>query len=275
MRKMKYLAIAIALSLSFSLATAVPAMAGPARYSLTISMTHGGWIAQPDDGTFIYDEGTVVDLMAIPDPGYRFVAWTGDVDTIADIYAATTTITMNGDYSIHAAFYKWYFLAVTTTQGGSIAEPGEDIFAYDEGAVVNLVAIPDEGNRFVEWTGDVGSIDDVYAATTTITMNGDYFITANFQKLSIPPPWGIGGCFIATAAYGTPTAKQIDVLREFRDVVLLKSTVGSQFVALYYKFSPPVADFIAGHEVLRTMVRELLVDPVVRVVEAAGDVWRN
>jgi len=82
-------------------------------------------------------------------------------------------------------------------------------------------------------------------------------------------------CFIATAAYGTPTAKQIDVLREFRDVVLLKSTVGSQFVALYYRLSPPIADFIARSDLLRTLVRELLVDPIVWVVEATGNIWRN
>jgi hypothetical protein len=91
---------------------------------------------------------------------------------------------------------------------------------------------------------------------------------------STPPP-SIGGCFIATAAYGTPTAKQIDVLRAFRDVVLLKSTVGSKFVSLYYQLSPPIADFIAGHELVRTLVRELLVDPIVRVVESTGDIWRN
>jgi hypothetical protein len=82
-------------------------------------------------------------------------------------------------------------------------------------------------------------------------------------------------CFIATAAYGTPTAEQIDVLREFRDVVLLKSTVGSRFVTLYYQFSPPVADFIARSDVLRTLVRELLVDPIVWIVEATGGIWRN
>jgi len=83
------------------------------------------------------------------------------------------------------------------------------------------------------------------------------------------------GCFIATAAYGTPTTEQIDVLREFRDVVLLKSKMGSQFVALYYRLSPPIADFIAGNEVLRTLVRELLVDPIVWLVEATADVWGN
>jgi len=82
-------------------------------------------------------------------------------------------------------------------------------------------------------------------------------------------------CFIATAAYGTPSAEQINVLREFRDVVLLESTVGSQFVALYYQLSPPVAEFIAGNGLLRTLVRELLVDPIVWVVEATGDIWRN
>ena len=81
--------------------------------------------------------------------------------------------------------------------------------------------------------------------------------------------------FITTAAYGTPTAEQIDVLREFRDVVLLENSVGSEFVSLYYQLSPPVADFIAGSGFLKTVVRELLVDPVVWIVEATGAIWRN
>ena len=84
-----------------------------------------------------------------------------------------------------------------------------------------------------------------------------------------------GFCFIATAAYGTATIEQIDVLRELRDVVLLKSAIGSQFVALYYRLSPPVADFIAGNEMVRTLVRELLVDPIVCIFEATRDIWGN
>ena len=51
--------------------------------------------------------------------------------------------------------------------------------------------------------------------------------------------------------------------------------MGSQFVALYYQFSPPIADFIAGNSFLRTLVRELLLDPFVWVVEATGEMWRN
>ncbi len=82
-------------------------------------------------------------------------------------------------------------------------------------------------------------------------------------------------CFIATAAYGTPTAEQIDVLREFRDVVLLESTAGPQVVVLYYQLAPPISDLVARSSLSRTLVRKLLVDPVVWVVEGIGPVWRN
>jgi hypothetical protein len=103
-------------------------------------------------------------------------------------------------------------------------------------------------------------------------IEGDSLQFTTKTSSTLPPSQG---CFIATAAYGTPTAEQIDVLREFRDVVLLKNTVGSQFVALYYQFSPPVADFIAENSFLRTLVRELLIDPIVWVVEATGDIWQD
>jgi hypothetical protein len=250
-----------------------------AQYDLTIDSTVGGNVTTPGEGLFPdYDAGTVVDLVATPDADYRFVNWTGDVGTIADVNAAATNITMNGDYEIIANFIAQYDLTIDSTVGGNVTTPGEGLFPdYDAGTVVDLVATPGEGYRFVNWTGDVGAIADVNAAATNITMNGDYSVTANFiEESSTPPPWGSrGGCFIATAAYGTPTAEEIDVLREFRDAVLLKSTVGSQFVALYYRFSPPIADFIAGNELLRTLVRELLIDPIVWVVETTGDIWRN
>jgi hypothetical protein len=165
-----------------------------------------------------------------------------------------------------------YELTISSTSGGSVTNPGVGTFTYVAGSVVNLVASPDADYKFVNWSGDVDAIANVNAASTTITMQDDYLITASFEEVpsSFPLP-----CFIATAAYGTPVAEQIDVLREFRDVVLLESTVGSQFVSLYYQLSPPVANFIAGNELLRTLVRELLVDPIVWMVEATGDIWRN
>jgi len=82
-----------------------------------------------------------------------------------------------------------------------------------------------------------------------------------------------GGCFIATAAYGTETAKELDILREFRDGVLLPNRLGASVVSLYYQVSPPVANFISQYEVLRTAVRVGFVDPIVRILIWSHDLW--
>ena len=77
---------------------------GGIEYSLTIDSTSGGTVTTPGEGTFVYDEGTPVLLMVSADAGYQFINWAGDVGTVANVAAATTTITMNGDYSITASF---------------------------------------------------------------------------------------------------------------------------------------------------------------------------
>ena len=46
----------------------------------------------------------MISLVAMPDEDYRFVNWTGDVDTIADVNAAETVITMEDDYSVTTNF---------------------------------------------------------------------------------------------------------------------------------------------------------------------------
>ena len=74
-----------------------------------------------------------------------------------------------------------YNLVISSTEGGSVTRPGEGTFPYDEGEVVELVAEADEGYQFVGWIGDVGTIDDVGAATTTLTMSWDYSVTASFR----------------------------------------------------------------------------------------------
>ncbi len=65
---------------------------------------------------------------------------------------------------------------------------------------------------------------------------------------------GGGGCFIATAAFGSPMQPYVRILREFRDKFLLNNIFGKAFVNLYYKYSPPMADFIAEHANLRAII---------------------
>ena len=81
-------------------------MIGHQPLSLQQEMDPG--TTEPDEGTSTYDAGTVVDVVATPGAGYRFDEWTGDVGAIADVNAATTTITMNGDYSISVNFGSVY-----------------------------------------------------------------------------------------------------------------------------------------------------------------------
>ncbi len=86
----------------------------PVIRTLTIVSTTGGSVVTPGHGNFTYTNGTTVNLVAVPNNGYLFTAWTGDVRTIANVNVATTTITMNNSYSIEANFVRRYGL----TAGG-------------------------------------------------------------------------------------------------------------------------------------------------------------
>jgi len=112
-----------------------------------------------------------------------WVASSPAIDADGTIYVGSFDV---GLYAIKEA--PEYDLTISSPPGGSVTEPGEGVFAYPEGTVVSLVAEPLDGYRFVNWTGDVDTIADVDAATTTITLEEDYSITANFQAVR-PFPW--------------------------------------------------------------------------------------
>ena len=74
-------------------------------------------------------------------------------------------------------------LTVDCTEGGSVTWPGEGTYSYYDGTQVSLVAESDPGWVFAGWTGDdVGTIHDIHDASTYITMEDDYEITANFAR---------------------------------------------------------------------------------------------
>ncbi len=161
-------------------------------YELTVSSTEGGSVTAPGEATFTYDEGEVVDLVAMAAAGYEFVAWSGNVATVEDVDSASPTITMNGDYTITAEFKAEetpaveYTLTISSIGGGEVTVPGEGMFIYEAGTVVDLVAMAADGYEFVAWSGDVATVADIDAASTTITMSGDYTITASFEDEETP-----------------------------------------------------------------------------------------
>jgi hypothetical protein len=237
---------------------------GSLRWSFA---TEGAIFSSPAigaDGT-IYVGSEDNNLYAInPDGSQKWSFATGaQVESSPAIGADGTIYVGSFDGKLYAITEEEkHDLTISSTAGGSVFDPGEGTFTYVEGTEVNLVAEAEEGYRFVNWTGAVSTIADVENATTTITMDGDYSITANFEE-EPPEPSGGGMCFIATAAYGTPMAEEIEILRDFRDEYLLTNPLGQALVNLYYRVSPPLAEFITEHPSLKPIVRAGLVPGVI------------
>jgi hypothetical protein len=112
---------------------------------------------------------------------------------------------------------------------------------------------------------DVGNWTDITQVaageyhTVGLKSDGTVVAAGGYVCCSLPSP----GCFIATAAYGTPMAEEIQILRKFRDEYLLANPLGQALVRLYYRASPPIAEFITEHPSLKPMVRAGLVPAVV------------
>ena len=74
------------------------------------------------------------------------------------------------------------------------------------------------------------------------------------------------GCFIATAVYGDSEVYQVKTLRYFRDNYLKKNILGKLFIDVYYKTSPPIAEFIGKYHFLAGLIRRILA-VIVKIIE--------
>jgi len=70
-------------------------------------------------------------------------------------------------------------------------------------------------------------------------------------------------CFVATAAYGTPLAIEIQILREFRDKHMRKHEIGKLFINWYESNGPKLAALLNRHPKLKPLVRQFIIQPIV------------
>jgi hypothetical protein len=156
---------------------------GVTTYTLSMNVNNSNWgsTTPPADGTpDEYSAGTVVTITATPQPGYEFINWTGAA--VANANSATTTITMNSNKTVTANFGRiQYTLTMQVNQTGwGSTTPAVGSHSYYSGDIVSILAAPEPGYRFKNWTGNVADPND---ESTTITMNQNETVRANFERV--------------------------------------------------------------------------------------------
>ena len=164
----------------------------------TISLqVDGNGSTDPAMGTHEYNEGDTVNITAVPDKGWQFDGWSGDV---TDPELTTTTFVVTSDKAITADFSPIVHTISLEIDGNGSSDPTVGTHEYNEGDVVSITATPDEGWRFESWSGGVA---DPESATTTVKMGSDRVITANFSQMVHPVTIAVNGGGSTTPIAGT------------------------------------------------------------------------
>lgn len=162
------------------------------RVNVDIRSRNGGAIEI--DGTTLYtyptghnvDRGASVSLEAVPADGYYFTNWSGDLASSDN----PVTMVMDEDKAVVANFSRIMHTLTIKADGNGSTTPSVNRHGYGLGMVVEVSATPDSGWQFESWSGDVA---DPESATTTIKMDSDRVITANFSQIVHPVTITVNG----------------------------------------------------------------------------------
>ena len=136
------------------------------QYKLTTACENGS--ISPSSGT--YTNGTEIELQTLPDEGYMFTGWSGDISGTTN----PISIRMDSSITVTANFVQGFNLVIHASNG--TVEPSEGTFL--EGSEVTLTANPDNDFHFEKWSGDVTGTEN----PLTFIMDSDKEITAHFYQ---------------------------------------------------------------------------------------------
>ena len=191
-------------------------------YHFRLVATNNSGTSYGDDRYFTTSEATVTTLPA----------------TSAD----ETSVTLNGQVNPNGLQTYYFFEYGTTTGYGKTTQS------------------MDAGSDFTDLTVSA-DVTGLSAGSTyhfrLVAVKSSGIIYGRSLSFSTLESSG-GGCFIATAAFGSPLAPHVTTLKKFRDRYLLNNHIGRKFVAFYYRYSPLAAGFIAKYEPIKLITRACL-----------------
>jgi hypothetical protein len=141
-----------------------------------------------------------------------------------------------------------------------------------EGAVALMLPTDVPAGKPIESAiGDLSAMTHYYVAvraTDELNRSGPISvaeITTQKRTFATVTP-----CFVASAAYGTPLAEEVSVLRRLRDRHLMTNALGRELVRSYYQHGASAAQVVRNHDTVRGVVRALL-EPVVATARWAAE----
>ena len=120
--------------------------------------------------------------------------------------------------------------------------------------VVEATKKPDSSNQIILFTFERDGVTKLIVRPSTM---GTIWITG--LDIDNPESTEGGGCLIATAAFGSEMAPQVQFLREIRDNTVLQTQSGTSFMtafnSFYYTFSPTIADYERENPVFKEAIK--------------------
>jgi len=147
-------------------------------YTLSIDV-EGQGVVNKDPNEEYYPYGTIVELTAVPDEGWEFSYWSGDLTGGNN----PDYITIDEDKSVTAHFSQNEFTLTVNVFGNGtvIKDPNQATYPY--GTTVELTAVPDNGWLFDDWSGDLSGSEN----PKEILIDGNKVVNANFKEDDIKP----------------------------------------------------------------------------------------
>lgn len=148
------------------------------KYPLTLLSSgqgEGEIISNSKDELHPY--GSVVTLHAAASVGSRFKEWGGDLRGNID----KVSILMDGPKTVNAEFVRYFPLSVSTNGSGTV-QRNMNADEYAAGSEIELIAMPENGHRFVRWLGDIVGANSI----AILVIDGPKALVAEFEILTYP-----------------------------------------------------------------------------------------